>query len=117
MIKEKDIDDKMWKEITPDFMSFETKGQFIEGKLLGYSDLRIKEVPVKKWSIERASDGVAVGFLGGVSLDPMLLAVPIGTTIKLEYDGNVKIAGGYSVKTFKLFVEAQDTKAPAEKKK
>jgi len=100
-----------WKEITPDFLSFDTKGQFLEGELVGYSELRIKNVPVKKWGIRKISDGVVTGFLGGVALDPMLEAVPAGTVIKLEYDGSVKIAGGYSVKTFKLYTE--DVKAPA----
>lgn len=101
--------EKKWKEITPDFISFEKAGQSIEGELLGYTELRIKDVPVKKWQIKKLSDGIITGFLGGVSLDPMLEAVPIGQTIKLEYAGNVKLGGGYSVKTFKLYIE--DTKA------
>lgn len=107
----------MWKEITPDFMSFTVKGQSIEGELLGYSELRIKEVPVKKWSILKLSDGIATGFLGGVALDPMLEAVPTGTTIKLEYEGNVKLDSGYSVKQFKLYVQAPEAPKDNGKKK
>lgn len=106
-----------WTEITPDFISFEAVGQSIEGELLGYSDLRIKEVPVKKWQIKKLSDGIITGFLGGVSLDPMLEAVTIGTTIKLEFAGNVKLGGGYSVKTFKLYIEEVKAEPKPEPKK
>lgn len=106
-----------WKEITPDFMTFDSKGQSLEGELLGFTELRIKEIPVKKWSILNKTTGIATGFLGGVSLDPMLEAVPVGTVIKLEYNGNVKLGGGYSVKTFKLYIEATDPKAESKKDK
>lgn len=109
--------DTKWKEITPDFISFEKAGQSIEGVLLGYTELRIKEVPVKKWSIQKLSDGIDTGFLGGVSLDPMLEAVAVGTTIKLEFAGNVKLGGGYSVKTFKLYIEEVKVEGkPGDKK-
>ena len=106
-----------WKEITPDFMSFETKGQSLEGELMPYTELRIKDVPVRKWGIKKLADGVVTAFLGGVALDPMLDAVSTGTVIKLEYDGSVKIAGGYNVKTFKLYVQATDEKRPPTDKK
>lgn len=105
-----------WNEITPDFLQFTTKGESVEGKLLGCTELRIKDVPVRKWSVARLSDGIAVGFLGGVSLDPMLDAVPIGTVIKLEFDGMVQLAAGHRVKKFKLYQGVQEAPKAETKK-
>jgi len=107
-----------WKETTPDFMQFETKGQALEGQLLGYTEIQIKGVTVRRWQIKRLEDGIAVGFLGGVSLDSMLEAVTAGTVIKLEYEGKVKLGSGYSVKKFKLYEaltgEDAETEPPAK---
>lgn len=115
MIKERSIKAKMWKEITPEFYIFESKGQFVEGRLLGFSEINIKGVVVKKWQIERLDNGIIVGFLGGVSLDPMLAAVPVDTTIKLEFDGMVKLEAGHRVKKFKLYIEQAGDDKPSIK--
>jgi len=116
MLKIRGIRSMKWTEITPDFVQFTTKGESVEGKLLGSTELRIKDVPVRKWQIARLTDGVAVGFLGGVSLDPMLDAVPIGNVIKLEFDGMVQLAGGYRVKKFKLYQAVKEEPKPEPKK-
>jgi hypothetical protein len=97
-----------WKETTPDFKQFEAKGETLEGELLGFNIIQIKGVNVRRWQLRRLSDGIAVGFLGGVSLDATLDAVPVGTTIKLEYEGKVKLGSGYHVKKFKLYEQAAD---------
>lgn len=99
---------KGWKETTPDFKQFEEKGETLEGELLGFNIIQIKGVNVRRWQLRRLSDGIAVGFLGGVSLDATLDAVPVGTTIKLEYEGKVKLGSGYHVKKFKLYEMAED---------
>lgn len=114
MLKERRNMAKVWKETTPDFKQFEKVGDIIEGELLGYTDIQIKGITVKRWQMRRLSDGIAVGFLGGVSLDSMLEAVPVGSTIKLEFVGKVSLGGGMAVKKFKMFeeVEGEEEKAP-----
>ena len=97
-----------WENITPDFITFEKKGEFIEGELLEPSVIMIKGVEVMKWQVRDLKDDIVKAFLGGISLDPMLTNVPVGTTIKLEFDGKLKIASGYQVKTFKLYKQIPD---------
>jgi len=116
MIKGRFIIVPKWKEITPGFFQFETKGQSLEGKLLGYSEIRIKEILVKRWAIATLPDGIVTNFLGGVSLDPMLEAVPEGTIIKLEFDGFVRLEKNQRVKTFKLYQAIKEEEAPRSKK-
>jgi len=116
MIKEGGKNLVGWKETTPDFKQFSEKGETLEGQLLGYTIIQIKGVNVKRWQIRRLSDGIAQGFLGGISLDAMLEAVPVGTTIKLEYLGKVSVGSGMSVKKFRLYEQtAEDTEPEPEK--
>ena len=106
-----------WKETTPDFKQFSEKGETLEGQLLGYTIIQIKGVNVKRWQIRRLSDGIAQGFLGGISLDAMLEAVPVGTTIKLEYLGKVSVGSGMSVKKFRLYEQTEgEESTPSESK-
>lgn len=97
-----------WKEITPEFIQFQEKGEAIEGILLGYDEITVKGVTVKRWQMERSGDGVILSFLGGVSLDRILEAVPRGKLIRLEYQGRINIGSGMSVKKFKLYEQVED---------
>lgn len=116
MLKERGDTIMAWKEITPEFKVFSEKGEFVEGKLLGHSEIKIKDVTVKKWSMEDIHTGVSINFLGGVSLDPMLLAVPVGTVIKLEFDGTVKLERGQRVKKFKLYLQSDEPEKTGKRK-
>jgi len=92
-----------WREVTPEFYEFKEAGQELIGILSGRSMINIQGTEVSRWVVNTPNG--MVSFLGGVSLDPLLEGIEMGTLIKLIFQGLQPTAKGTSVKTFRVFVK------------
>lgn len=97
--------DRNWKEKVLDNGDVWNKEDPLEGELIKVeSDVG----PKKSMMYTLKTDDDVIKVWGSTVLDDKLLGVPIGTYIKLEYDGLKPGKSGNSYHSFRVFINESD---------
>lgn len=96
-------EEEEWEEKTPAFMSFEEAGDEIEGILTGLDVITLHDKQINRARV-KTSEGVK-SFLLTTTLEPLILDIDTGTTIKVRYEGEELTAAKRKVKKFRVWVK------------
>ncbi len=101
-----------YKEIDPDYWTYENDGDFIEGKLVQVQS-DVGDNKSMLYSIETSDDDVK-NVWGSAILDTRMALLSVGDKIKITYKGLAEAKGGKKpAKIFKVEVDREEpTKKP-----
>jgi len=97
----KEQNEEEWEEKTAAFTTFDEVGDEVQGVLLALDTIKLHDNDVRRARVATNTGNVA--FLLTTQLEPLLLDVPLGTKIRVRYEGEVKSAAGRKVKQFKVW--------------
>lgn len=95
--------DEEWQERSADFMIFDQAGDEVQGVLEGFEEIDLHDRLVNRARI-RTADGMR-SFLLTAQLSPLMLTIPLGTSVKVRYEGETKSQAGRRVKLFKVWTK------------
>ena len=96
-----------YKEIDPDFWTYENDGDFIEGKLVQVQ-LGVGDNNSKLYSIETSDDDVR-NVWGAAILDTRMALVKVGDKVRITYKGLAEAKSGKKpAKIFKVEVDREE---------
>lgn len=92
-----------WEERTPAFMSFDEAGMEITGILEALDTIQLHDKEIRRARV-RTSDGVK-SFLLTTQLEPLILDLPVGTSLRVKYEGETLTAAKRRIKSFRVWVK------------
>lgn len=95
-----------WQERSAEFETFDEAGDEVVGVLTAIDVIKLQDRDVCRAKVQTKDKHV--GFLLTVQLEPLLINVPIGTMVKVVYQGEVKSSKGRRVKTFKVWTKQKE---------
>lgn len=96
-------EEEEWDEKTPSFMTFDEVGDEVIGKLEALDTIILHDKEIRRARV-RTSEGVK-SFLLTTQLEPLILDIPAGTTIRVKYEGETLSAAKRKVKQFRVWVK------------
>ncbi len=96
-------EDEDWEERTPAFITFDETGMEVSGVLEAIDEIPLHDKKIPRARV-RTSEGVQ-SFLLTTQLEPLILDLPIGTTIRVKYEGETLSAAKRKVKQFRVWVK------------
>lgn len=104
--------DRKWVEKTLDAGGdMWDKENPIEGKLVK-TQTEVGPNKSNMYTLEQ-EDGTEIKVWGSTVLDDKLLGVPIGTYVKLEYEGKLKSKKGAEYHSYKVFIDESSVPEPS----
>jgi len=92
-----------WQERTAQYFTFDEPGEVVEGRILAFDHIQLHDREVRRCRLETAEGNRS--FLLTTQLEPLLLDLPVGTMVRILYEGEVKSARGRRVKVFKVWTK------------
>lgn len=96
-----------WDEIKVDFVKFLKTGDTVEGRIVLYEEMDVAnpsggQNKVGKVTVEQ-TDGSMVAFLLTEQLEQKITGLPVGTSIRVVYEGEVTLANKRRMRQFRVF--------------
>jgi len=92
-----------WEEVTREFLTFEEPGEEVVGVLEGIETISLHDREVRR-AVIRTEEG-ARSFLLTTTLEPLILGIPAGETIRIRYEGEGRSSKGRRIKNFRVWVK------------
>ena len=92
-----------WKEKSASFATFDEEGEEVTGILKSLDIIKIHDKEIRRATIF-TQDGNR-SFLLTTQLEPLLLDISPGTTVRIRYEGQVKSSVGRAVKQFRVWTK------------
>ncbi len=93
-----------YQEIVVDWFKFEVPGDYIEGMLVGKTQVTVRSSRIGKYTLMR-DDKTKVGFLGGAQLDDLMVSVQYGQSVFVQFVGEERTKDEFGLKIYKVFVK------------
>ena len=90
-----------WKSRKPLQVSFDEKGAQVEGKVIRFDDVVIRDIKVKRVQLRDTND-VTYAVLLTCQLESMISEADIGKELRITYLGKIKTGKGFMVKDFNV---------------
>jgi len=97
-----EAEEEEWEEVTPEFFTFEEEGEELTGVLERIDTISLHEKDVRR-AVLKTAEGTQ-SFLLTTTLEPLILGIPTGQTIKVRYEGETRSSKGRRVKNFRVWV-------------
>jgi len=98
-----EVEEEEWEEVTPEFVTFEEPGDELTGTLERVESITLHDREVKR-AVLKTVEGTQ-SFLLTTTLEPLILGIPTGQTIRVRYEGETKSSKGRRIKNFRVWVK------------
>lgn len=92
-----------WKEKSASFATFDKEGEEVIGILKSLDTIKMHDKEIRRATVFTPEGNRS--FLLTTQLEPLLLDIPLGTTVRIRYEGEVKSSAGRTVKQFRVWTK------------